>query len=37
METALIQPIYKGKGNQREAENTEGFHDYDFWGKYIQE
>jgi hypothetical protein len=33
METALIQPIYKGKGNQREVENTGGFHDYRLLGK----
>jgi hypothetical protein len=29
--TALIQPIYKGKGNRKQLENYRGI----YWGKYI--
>jgi hypothetical protein len=32
---ALIQPLYKRKGNQSEPDNYKGLHYYQFWGKYI--
>jgi len=35
--TTLIQPIYKGKRNQRTLENTEELHYHAFYGKYIPE